>query len=289
MVLGAGGLLGSSLLSELTRRSEGVRGATGQVWNSPDAVAAKVTSHLENCPDGTVWWAAGCGFVGATDEQMRLETSVLGSVAKAVAASDGRLVFASSAGGLFAGVAGRVVDRTTPNPVSVYGRAKLAQEGLLSDLLPGRHVACRISNIYGSAQQTGKPQGLITAAVRAACTGRPMNLFVPMSNLRDFVLVDDLADAMVNGVSDGSATDTHLFTSAVSVPLSVVFALIHKVSGRRVPCTMRPNPSAAEQPRALVFGDSLRRFMSRHPTPLDIGIARLVSATRREILLGRLR
>lgn len=82
-------------------------------------------------------------------------------------------------------------------PLSAYGRAKVALEGLLAERAPGRHVALRVSNAYGPGQPTASGQGVVAHWLRAAGRGEDIRVFGDPATTRDYVYVNDIADALV--------------------------------------------------------------------------------------------
>ncbi|KSW29274.1 NAD(P)-dependent oxidoreductase [Cellulomonas sp. B6] len=92
-------------------------------------------------------------------------------------------------------------DRVAPAPVSVYGATKLAQEHVLRSwaravgVLP---VVLRLQNVYGPGQSLANPYtGIVSLFCRLADAGRSIPLYEDGEVRRDFVLVDDVARALV--------------------------------------------------------------------------------------------
>jgi len=85
-------------------------------------------------------------------------------------------------------------------PNSAYGVVKLASErhvarhareyGVAADIL-------RVANVYGPGEPTQGSQGLLGIARAALCAGRPVVVYGDGSARRDFVHVDDVAEAVV--------------------------------------------------------------------------------------------
>ncbi|WP_421732402.1 NAD-dependent epimerase/dehydratase family protein [Cellulomonas sp.] len=91
-----------------------------------------------------------------------------------------------------------------PAPVSVYGATKLAQEHVLTswaqsvDVEP---VILRLQNVYGPGQSLINPYtGIMSLFCRLAKAGRSIPLYEDGAARRDFVLIDDVARAVVAGV-----------------------------------------------------------------------------------------
>ncbi|TGO04076.1 NAD-dependent epimerase/dehydratase family protein [Serinibacter arcticus] len=92
-----------------------------------------------------------------------------------------------------------------PLPVSVYGATKLAQEQLLGvwGRALGVEVAVlRLQNVYGPGQSLTNPYtGIMSLFCRMAMGGRSIPLFEDGRVRRDFVLIDDVVDAVVAAVT----------------------------------------------------------------------------------------
>lgn len=88
-----------------------------------------------------------------------------------------------------------------PAPVSVYGATKLAQEHLLSSwaLAVGvEPVVLRLQNVYGPGQSLINPYtGIMSLFCRLAKSGASIPLYEDGEVRRDFVIIDDVARAVV--------------------------------------------------------------------------------------------
>lgn len=109
-----------------------------------------------------------------------------------------RVVIASSGGTVYdSGAAPPFAESSAVAPVNAYGRLKLDTEELLQSyarvLEP---VAARISNVYGPGQRVGTGQGVIGHWLAAIRAGAPVQLFGDPATTRDYVYVDDVADAL---------------------------------------------------------------------------------------------
>ena len=90
---------------------------------------------------------------------------------------------------------------TVPAPVSVYGATKLAQENLLSAWARSvgvEPVVVRLQNVYGPGQSLINPYtGIMSLFCRLAKDGQSIPLYEDGAVRRDFVLIDDVARAVV--------------------------------------------------------------------------------------------
>lgn len=92
-------------------------------------------------------------------------------------------------------------DRTPPAPTSVYGATKLAQEHLLTAWAQAQGVGTsilRLQNVYGPGQSlTNSYTGIVSLFSQLARAGESIPLYEDGAITRDFVLIDDVADAFV--------------------------------------------------------------------------------------------
>lgn len=97
--------------------------------------------------------------------------------------------------------------RTTPAPTSVYGGTKLAQESILRAWGGSRGVpvsVLRLQNVYGPGQSLINPYtGIVSLFSRWAREGKAIPLYEDGLIVRDFVFIDDVADAFVAVASLG--------------------------------------------------------------------------------------
>ena len=94
-----------------------------------------------------------------------------------------------------------VAARVAPNPTSVYGAMKLAQEWLLQSWALSFDVdlkVLRLQNVYGPGQSlTNSYTGIVSLFARLAREGKSIPVYEDGEILRDFVFIDDVVDAIV--------------------------------------------------------------------------------------------
>jgi len=154
---------------------------------------------LGSADSWTVLWCAGASTMRSTSETMHRETAYLGAFLEALTrtvnrtqSSERGVVFlASSAGGIYGrGSSATISERDPIAPVTEYSKGKLAQEQHLHrfhELTDTRCLIGRISNLYGSSQDLGKSQGLISHVCSAAIRRTPLTVTVPLDTRRDYV------------------------------------------------------------------------------------------------------
>lgn len=90
---------------------------------------------------------------------------------------------------------------TRPEPTSVYGATKLAQEHILSAWCQATAVpltVLRLQNVYGPGQSlTNSYTGIVTLFSQLARAGKTIPLYEDGQVTRDFVYIDDVARAFV--------------------------------------------------------------------------------------------
>lgn len=94
---------------------------------------------------------------------------------------------------------------TNPQPTSIYGATKLAQEHLLTAWCGARDVPLRVlrlQNVYGPGQSlTNSYTGIVSLFSQLARAGGPIPVYEDGRITRDFVYVDDVARAIEASLS----------------------------------------------------------------------------------------
>ena len=215
-VVGGSGLLGSAVCRQLRGQGTSVFAPAPRLdWSSPDelsqqvklavgAFSATVATHSR----WEIYWTAGLGTMSSTALDLAAETQTLSLILdllqsdKVLMATPGAFAFASSAGAIYAGARAESVDELTPiAPTTDYAREKLKQEALVHAFVKGASqrygLIARISTIYGIGQSSGKSQGLIAHIARCVARNRPVQIYVPLDTIRDYIWVDDAAAVLV--------------------------------------------------------------------------------------------
>lgn len=96
---------------------------------------------------------------------------------------------------------------TVPAPSSVYGATKLAQENILRAWGGSRGVpisVLRLQNVYGPGQSLiNSYTGIVSLFSQWAREGKTIPLYEDGQIVRDFVFIEDVADAFVAAISAG--------------------------------------------------------------------------------------
>lgn len=100
-------------------------------------------------------------------------------------------------------------DRTPEAPTSVYGATKLTQEHVMTawgQALGVGTTILRLQNVYGPGQSlTNSYTGIVSLFSQLARAGESIPLYEDGAITRDFVLIDDVADAILAVLERGPA------------------------------------------------------------------------------------
>jgi UDP-glucose 4-epimerase len=260
-VIGRGGLLGSAVL----RRCNDPFDSSPVDWDdSPEvaAVFAQDAARFREEAGDRPWaviWAAGSATTSTSAEAAMQELESLRGLLEALRAhrpaGPGVVFLTSSAGGVYAGADHPPFDASTPvSPLSPYGELKVAQEALAAELLADvcPLVIGRFSNLYGPGQNLAKLQGLISRLALSAVTQQPINIFVPLDTIRDYIYVDDAARAVTEAVerslaSQPAVAQALVIASGQPTTVGQLLRTMNQVTKRKVPVALGTHPSAYAQ------------------------------------------
>ena len=156
-----------------------------------------------------------------------------------------RFIFLSSAGTIYGPAKGKPSKETdTPAPIGWYGRAKLAAESLMFNFAGSKGLRClalRISNPYGMTSHSHRPQGIISAALRAARSDGIVTVWGDGTAIKDYIHSEDLANAMVR-VIRGNATGILNLCSGESHSVLDIIRTIELISDSRLHLDFTPAP-----------------------------------------------
>ena len=146
------------------------------------------------------------------------------------------LVFFSSAA-VYGNTATPALEDTPCQPIGHYARAKLQAEDLIRsackryDML--RCCALRISNLFGSAMQLTKPQGLISRVCRAVHENTPISIWGDGGNTKDYLFLDDFLDAL-EVIIDRGLTGTFNVASEQSLSVQEIVSIVESSTGKEL-------------------------------------------------------
>jgi dTDP-L-rhamnose 4-epimerase len=97
------------------------------------------------------------------------------------------------------------VDRTQPQPTSVYAATKLAQEHILLAWCSATGTdlsILRLQNVYGPGQSLANPNtGIVSLFCRLGSAGETIDIYEDGQITRDFVYIDDVVRALTAAIA----------------------------------------------------------------------------------------
>lgn len=259
--IGAGGLLGSAIQRQTPNNFQ----STTVPWADNERAIQVLKDNFHSFreesenEDWAIIWAAGNATTSTSQEQTALElqsfTALTNELTKNPPRGKGAFFVSSSAGGVYAGSKHPPFsNHTPPHPLSAYGELKLAQEHQartsLSNTCPV--VIGRISNLYGLGQNLNKLQGLISRLALAAITKQPINMFVSLDTMRDYIYSSDAA-AVVHYwlnkavVEQPTMSEVKVIASGTPVSLGSLIHLMQDISRTKIPIAFGAHASALAQ------------------------------------------
>jgi len=308
-VIGGGGLLGRSL--EAALETPLWRPGVPIAWSGPSSGAADLrhqSGQFLRAAGGRPWtvaWCAGAVVTGSSASAVQLEMAALRGTLDALGAaprrSDGAFFFASSAGGVYAGVGAPPYDELSPvRPLAAYGQAKLDGEALVSDWsrqtgMPS--LIGRIANLYGPGQNLGKGQGLISQICRSHLTGQPLSIYVSLDTLRDYFYAPDCAGLILAGLArlrqnqpaTQSSVTTKILASQRAITIGAVLGEMGRIFKRPPRIVLGASAASAVQAKDLSLRSRVWPELDRRSlTPFPVGVANTAADLLRRLQDGAL-
>jgi UDP-glucose 4-epimerase len=240
---------------------------------------------------------------GTSAQALQLELLALRETLDALTAAprggNGAFFFASSAGGLYAGVGEPPYDESSPvRPLAAYGQAKLDAEAMVSDWSDQTGTPSligRIANLYGPGQNLAKAQGLISQICRSHLTGQPLSIFVSLDTLRDYLYAPDCAGLIVDGLARlrqeysvaGPRVVTKILASQRAITIGAVLGEMRRIFKASPRIVLGASAVSALQARDLSLRSKVWPELDRRSlTPLPAGIAATEADLQRRLQAG---
>lgn len=288
-IIGAGGLLGSAIARQLPTSFVGSAIPWDDTTGTAEILEADLTRFTRESTDAwAIIWAAGAATTASTQSAMDAERATFEAFIELLKShlpsGRGAFVLASSAGGIYAGAGNPpFTAQTDPHPTGPYGELKFTQERIATDELSESIpvVLARIANLYGTGQRLDKTQGLISTLVKSAYTREPVNIFVPLDTLRDYIYTDDAARLVLHWTNIAVNRSTHGVTVRVVASgepntIGSVIATVGDVTRIRIPVAFGTHASAGAQARDVrLIPDTDATTQMLPTTALPDGIKRV--------------
>ena len=316
-IIGRGGLLGGAVSQALAEHPGTEWAPDGAVPWSDERMATRTLSEmLRRFSDAVrmadaswqILWCAGAGVVATAPDALVQETRVLATFLEQLQAAmasgrldtRGALFLASSAGGVYAGSSSPPPfhEESPTGVLSAYGAEKLAQETLVGVFAAQTGVPVligRISNIYGPGQDVSKPQGLITQIGLGALARRPVQIYVSLDTIRDYIFAADAAPIVLRAMqrlrqeyASAPSAVVKVIASGVDTTIASVLGAWRQVLKRPPGLALAASPIRGLQPARLSFRSLRWPDLGVAITPLPVGIHAVFLHQMESLRLGTL-
>lgn len=255
-LIGAGGFFGTNLARHLAPRVADLRcfglhqsfpeALQGLEWIAGDMADAPLAEVLAGC-DTVIHLASSSAPGSDLDITADAQANVIASLRlfdHCVATGIKRMVFISSGGTVY-GIPGHMpIPESAPtHPITAYGVAKLAIEKYLevySRLRGLDYRVLRISNLYGPYQTTAKKQGVVAAFLAEALRGEPLEIWGDGQVVRDYVYVNDAAEAVVAAMRHQGGERVFNIGGGTGMSLNDVIVAIEALLDRQLEKRFKP-------------------------------------------------
>lgn len=257
LVVGASGFIGYPVCKALVSAGFDVRALDPfirndlpkqiEVYQGATTDLHLVTRALTNCC--RVIFLGGNSAPGAviptiTNEIERELLPVIQFAESAANAGCKQFIFASSGGTVYGYSTEKLISENHYcSPISTYGASKLAIESYLKVLSRSSNMktlSLRLSNPYGPGQVVKRNQGFIAAAMSAAFKQHPLSIWGDGSAIRDYLFIDDVADAFAASCQIESLTDTINIGSGIGFSLLDICKAIEKITKKNIDIKFEP-------------------------------------------------
>lgn len=309
-VLGGSGLLGSAMKRTVMEEKEVTlfQEPSPLPWTDTSALRQQLAETIDlfanTIGKSDAWelhWMAGRSIMSSSKAELEEETEILSFILdeiqshKAMQEAEGTIVFASSAGGVYAGSTEETIDESSAvSPLTAYGEEKLRQEELVRAWAKAHQkksaLIARLSTLYGPNQSRGKKQGLLTHIARCILQKKPVEIFVPFDTIRDYIHVRDAAEEILRCLKQvwGSGSVlTKIVASEEPTTVAQIIQLFRHVLRIRPRIITSNNPKSSHYARRMCFRSSvLPRERGKKHTILLCGIAEILASERLAMAKG---
>lgn len=274
LVIGSGGLLGKALTKHIDSSRTPIVLPERIHWGDHSkalttlVAASTETVRLASGKEWNIFWCAGAGTTGTTQETFNREIALLEKyihtltgILSPTELSNGAFFYASSAGAIYAGSSGQpFTEHTKPHSLSPYGDTKIECERIVKSLTDSAVTVAigRISNLYGPGQDLRKAQGLVSKLCLSYHTGDITEMFVSLDTLRDYIYVDDAASLVFDFLTlaretyPGQST-TKIIASGHSMSIAEILGTAKTILKRPLPLVRITSRQTKQQARDLRF------------------------------------
>jgi UDP-glucose 4-epimerase len=249
-LIGAGGFFGTNLARYLSPQIEDLR-CFGPNQSFPDAMQAIRWTSGDMASSSLIGVISGCDTVihlastsvPGTDSEISkdAEDNLMTSLRlfdRCVDRGVRQVIFISSGGTVYGPNSRVPIAESAPTqPITPYGVVKLTIEKYLEVYARLRGLdyrIVRISNLYGPYQNSIKMQGVVTSFLAKALRNEALEIWGNGSIVRDYVYVEDAAEAMAAVMCYQGEKRIFNIGSGVGTSVNQIVASIEKLLERKL-------------------------------------------------------
>lgn len=177
------------------------------------------------------------------------------------------LVFASTSAVYHPQLALPISEDDTLSPVSNYGTSKLAAEFYIRNSGLS-HTILRLGNVYGPRQVPLGENQVVPRLLSALYSGTKFEVYGTGDQLRDYVYVKDVAEAIFR-CADKRVTGTVNVATGIGVSTNELVDLVYRLCGSRLANT--PHTDAKDTRNVILSIDRIKEFW-KPTTSLEDGL-----------------
>jgi UDP-glucose 4-epimerase len=270
LVTGGSGFIGRHVVSELGRSGAHVRVVDLQPHPDPQVELVQgdlaspeiVEAALAGGMDGIVHLAAVTSVLRSLEHpDLTYRTNVAathGLLEAARSAGTGALVFASTNAVTGPMEEPAITERSRVRPLTPYGATKAAAEMLMSAYTAAYGVRCcavRLTNVYGPGMQA--KDSIVARLMRAIRLGGEFEVYGDGRQVRDYVHVSDVVQAMRLGLTDEAWAGPMVIGAGMSLSVLEVLDAVRRVTGAELP-VRHGEARPGEMPAVIVDSSQAR-------------------------------
>lgn len=163
-------------------------------------------------------------------------------------------------------------------PISYYGLSKLMVEKMIAfeHRRSGMdYLIVRPSNPYGPGQNIHGRQGLIAVALGKVMDQEPLTVWGDGGAIRDYIYIDDLADAIYQLINKGVSNDIYNIGSGVGYSITEVVAMINELTHDQLKVEHVPGRKVDVDKMVLDI-QKLRNTIDLHLLDIHEGLCRFI-------------
>jgi len=150
----------------------------------------------------------------------------------------------------------------------VYGIEKLSIElhlRLLAQQGKVRAIVLRVANAYGKLLPSSRRQGLIGTSLSQALAGKDIRVIGSLSNVRDYIYLDDVCDAIAKSVIYDSDYEVFNIGTGIGYSVSDVLDHLEQFLGRALRLINEPQQTVTLPAYSVLNIEKADRLMGWKP------------------------